>query len=119
MEGAFNTAITVILTTTPSEVTAALPLQRNAGFKRLSTLDVNVKTTNSTWPPKVTVTVWLLSVESNTNGNADNWDGMFAALSGNKKLRGRGGFQVGSAHSLNEPAETQTRRTKPREKIKP
>jgi len=70
--------------TKPSEVTVALPLQRNAGFKQLSTLDVNVKTTNSTWPPKVTVTVWLLSVESNTNGNADNWDGTCAALSGKK-----------------------------------
>ena len=105
MEGAFNTAITVILTTKPSEVTVALPLQRNAGLKQLSTLDVNVKTTNSTWPPKVTVTVWLLSLESNTNGNADSWDGTCAALSGEKNLRNGGGFRVVSSLSLNEPAK--------------
>ncbi len=74
----------VILTTKPPEVTVALPLQGNAGFKRLSTLDVNVETTNSMWPPRLTVTVWLLFFESNTNDNANNWDGMCAALSGAK-----------------------------------
>ncbi len=75
----------VILTTKPSEVTVALPLQRNAGFKRLSTLDVNVETTDSMWPPKVTVTVWLLFFESNTNDNANNWDGMCASIVRSKK----------------------------------
>lgn len=65
-----------ILPPNGAEVTVTLPLQCNAGAKRLSTPTMSVEPARSVWPLTVTVTVLLLSTKSNTHGNVNDagWD---------------------------------------------